>query len=76
MENAFVADKSNEEGKRIAVLVLDDHYRSGDPSYRSESGVIGDRVSKVVLCSVPAQAREKKVTIDAAVQRLIAAECN
>ena len=76
MENAFVADKSNEDGKRIAVLVLDDHYRSGDPSYRSESGVIGDRVSKVVLCSVPAQAREKKVALDAAVQRLIAAECN
>ena len=76
MEHAFVADRSKEDGKRIAVLVLDDHYRGGDPTYRSESGVIGDPISNAVLCSIPVQARQKKVAIDHAVQRLIAAKCH
>ena len=75
MDVAFVADTSTEKGKKIAMLILDDHYRSGDPTYRSESGVIGDRIGRVVLCSVPSQARAKKVALDPVVQRLIAAEC-
>ena len=75
MDNAFVADKPTEQGKKIAVLILDDHYRSGDPTYRSESGVIGDRISRDVLCSVPLQARTKKVALDPVVQELINAEC-
>lgn len=75
MEDAFVADRSTEEGKKISVLVLDDHYRGGDPLYRSESGVIGDHISRAVLCSVPSQARTKKIGLDPLVQHLIAAEC-
>lgn len=75
MEAAFVADKSTEQGKKINVLVLDDHYRSGDPIYRSENGVIGDRISQEVLCSVPSQSRSKKVALDPVVQYLITAEC-
>lgn len=75
MEEAFVADVPTEEDKKIAVLVLDDHYRSGDPTYRSQSGVIGDRISKRVLCSVPSQARARRVSLDPAVQRLIRSEC-
>jgi hypothetical protein len=75
MEDAFVADTSTEKGKKIAMLVLDDHYRGSDPTYRSESGVIGDRIGRAVLCSVPSQARAKKVALDPVVQRLIAAEC-
>jgi len=75
MKEAFVADASNEEGKKVAVLILDDHYRGGDPTYRSESGVIGDEISKPVLCSVPAQARAKNISLDPVVQRLILAEC-
>ena len=75
MEEAFIADRSTEEGKKIAVLILDDHYRGGDPTYRSESGVIGDRISHAVLCSVPAQAQTKRVALDPVIQRLIAAQC-
>lgn len=75
MEQAFVADVSSEEGKKISVLILDDHYRSGDPTYRSISGVIGDRIGKAVLCSVPSQARSKGVVLDPAVRSLILAEC-
>lgn len=75
MRNAFVADTSTEEGKKIGVLILDDHYRGGDPTYRSESGVIGDRIGKATLCSVPTQARRKRVVLDTVIQRLIAAEC-
>src|SRR5215218_1768253 len=33
MKNAFVADASDEDGKNVAVLILDDHYRSGDLTY-------------------------------------------
>jgi hypothetical protein len=75
MEQAFVADAPVDEGKKIAVLILDDHYRSGDPTYRSESGAIGDRISKPILCSVPSQARTKGISLDPVVQRLILAEC-
>ncbi len=49
MEQAFVADASREGGMKVAVLILDDHYRSGDPTYRSQSGVIGDQISTPVL---------------------------
>jgi hypothetical protein len=75
MKHAFVADRSNEDGKQIAVLVLDDHYRGGDPSYRSESGVIGDPISKSVLCAVPEQAAAKHVALDPVIQRLIRTHC-
>ena len=75
MENAFVADASRENGKAVAILVLDDHYRSGDPTLRSESGVIGDPISKPLLCSIPSQARAKKVTLDPVVRRMINSEC-
>ena len=75
MENAFVADQSHGEGKKVAVLILDDHYRSGDLTLRSENGVIGDPISRKVLCSVPAQAVRKQVTIDRTVQRLISKQC-
>jgi len=75
MKEAFIADASTEQGKKMAVLVLDDHYRSGDPLYRSTSGVIGDRISKTVLCSVPAQARNRNVALDPAVQHLITVAC-
>ena len=75
MQQAFVADLSREEGKAVAVLILDDHYRGGDPTYRSASGVIGDRITKHVLCSIPSQARARNVSLDPAVRRLIRAEC-
>ena len=75
LKQAFVADASSEDGKKIAVLILDDHYKGADPTYRSESGVIGDRISKPVLCSVPAQARRANVILDPAVRRIISARC-
>ena len=75
MENAFIAEASEEEVKPVAVLILDDHYRSGDYMLRSKSGVVGDEISREVLCSVPEQARSDKVRLDPVVQRLIAAEC-
>lgn len=75
MRNAFVADESHEDGKKIAVLILDDHYRSGDPTLRSESGVIGDPISRKVLCSVPPQAVRKQVAIDETVQRFVDGQC-
>lgn len=75
IENAFVAEASDATDKQIAVLLLDDHYMSGDYSLRSRSGVIGDKISREVLCSVPAQARTANVDLDAVIQRVIAAEC-
>ena len=75
MKRAFVADASAEDGKKVAVLILDDHYWSDDRTYRSKSGLIGDRISTPVLCSVPAQARRKNVPVDPVVQSLIAAQC-
>jgi hypothetical protein len=75
MDRAFVADVSSDRFKGVAVLILDDHYRSRDPTYRSDSGVVGDPVSHRVLCSVPEQARAKKVVLDAVVARSIDAIC-
>ena len=75
MENAFVADVSREDGKKVAVMILDAHYISGDGTLRSESGVIGDTMSRRVLCSLPVQAQEKGVTLDNAVKRLVKSEC-
>ena len=75
MKQAFVADASREDGKAVAVLILDDHYRGGDPTYRSASGVIGDRITKSVLCSIPSQARARNVPLDPAVRRLIRTGC-
>ena len=75
IENAFVADASNDRTRPLAVLILDDHYRSGDYSLRSETGLVGHRPGRNVLCSVPAQARAAGVELDPVVRRLIAAEC-
>jgi hypothetical protein len=75
MENAFVADESREDGKKVAVLILDDHYRSDDLTLRSQSGVIGDPISRKVLCSIPAQAEHKHVAVDRKVQLLIDEQC-
>ena len=75
MENAFIADSSTDPSKPLAVLILDDHYRSGDYSLRSQSGVVGDRPGREVLCSVPAQARSARVELDPVVRDLITAEC-
>jgi hypothetical protein len=75
MKEAFIADTSTEEGKMVAVLILDDHYRSNDATYRSESGIIGDQISPSVLCSLPSQALKNGVAIDPVVERLIAKEC-
>ena len=76
IENAFVAEASGNDHRHVVALILDDHYRSGDFSLRSESGVIGDRLSRKVLCSVPAQARTKSIALDPVVQSLIAVECH
>jgi len=41
--HAFVAEASDEEpGRHTSVLILDDHYRGNDPTYRSQSGVVGN----------------------------------
>ena len=75
MENSFIAEASHDKLTKIAVLILDDHYESGDYSLRSESGVVGDEISRNVLCSVQAQARGKRVSLDPVVQRLIVSRC-
>jgi hypothetical protein len=75
LTRAFVADRPIERGKRISILILDDHYSSSDHAYRSDSGVIGDRITDHVLCSVPAQARRAGVALDPAVQFLITRTC-
>ena len=75
MKQAFVADRPIEKGKKINLLVLDDHYRGSDDILRTKSGVIGDRIRNAVLCSVPTQAQSKNVALDPAVKRLIATEC-
>ena len=72
ISNAFVAESSRDG---YAVLIIDDHYRGDDPAYRSESGVIGDEISRRVLCSLPAQARSKAVIIDPVVAQLIKSQC-
>ena len=75
MQSAFVADTSHEKLKAVSLLILDDHYRSNDPDYSSESGVIGDEISVRVLCSVPAQTARLHIRLDAVVQKRIAERC-
>lgn len=70
--NAFVAERSTDG---IAVLILDDHYRGDDAMYRSGSGVIGDDISKPLLCALPADAALKAIVIDPVVSSLIEANC-
>lgn len=73
---AFAAERSGGgPSRRIAVLILDDHYRGDDPTYRSKSGIIGDDVSTALLCSVPAQAARKGVHIDPLVSDMIRTRC-
>ncbi|AQR72426.1 hypothetical protein BXU08_00965 [Sphingomonas sp. LM7] len=71
--NAFIAEYR--DGK-IAVLILDDHYWGGDPAYRSGNGVIGDDISYGLLCSIPAQARARRVALDPAVDIMIKSHCS
>ncbi|MBC9030767.1 hypothetical protein IAG41_00025 [Sphingomonas sp. JC676] len=70
--NAFVAERS---GADNAVLILDDHYRGSDPAYRSDSGVIGDEISRTLLCSLPTHAKMKAVIIDPVVAHMISSKC-
>jgi hypothetical protein len=75
IDHAFIADRTHDRLAQRSVLILDDHYKSGDPSLRSDSGVIGDAISRPVLCSVPAQAQAKSVKLDPVVERLVRTEC-
>jgi hypothetical protein len=75
ISHAFIADRAHDPLVRRSVLILDDHYRSGDLTLRTESGVIGDGISRPVLCSVPAQAKAKSVKVDPVVEKLLNAEC-
>jgi hypothetical protein len=75
-DDAFVAEASDEEaGRTTSVLILDDHYRGSDPTYRTESGVIGNDVSISLLCSLPAQASTEGVRLDPVVVRLVQSRC-
>jgi hypothetical protein len=74
--HAFVAERfESDPPRQTSVLILDDHYRGDDPTYRSEDGIIGNQLSKGLLCSLPAQASEKHVTLDSRVAGKIEAEC-
>ncbi|XJJ67994.1 hypothetical protein WBP07_02930 [Novosphingobium sp. BL-8A] len=75
MPNAFVADRSSGEFRKVSLLILDDHYRSTDPAYLSENGVIGGVISGNVLCSIPVQSLRNNIELDPAVRKLIEAEC-
>jgi hypothetical protein len=71
---AFVAQRVAESSGRdrtALTLILNDHYRVG----RSQNAVIGDDLDPVILCSVPEQAKEKKVELDPAVIRLMQEKC-
>jgi hypothetical protein len=74
--NAFVAEKRpGARPGKVSVLVLDDHYRGDDDSYRSQGGVIGDEISHGLLCSLPQKAGIKHVAIDPIVMRMITTSC-
>lgn len=70
--NAFIAER---DGTTYSILILDDHYRGSDRSFRSDSGVIGDEIGQGFLCAIPAQATAKGVAIDPAVTRMIKSRC-
>lgn len=78
-DKAFIAGVATpsgaEPGRDASVLILDDHYRGSDPTYRSKSGVIGDPVSLPLLCSLPAQASWKGVDLDPVVLQLVHSSC-
>jgi hypothetical protein len=74
--HAFIAEQRKADpGRQISVLILDDHYRGDDPTYRTASGVIGEGLSIALLCSVPAQADAKGVRLDPDVAQLIHSKC-
>lgn len=73
--NAFVAEKSDEAGDAIAVVLLDDHYQGSDPIYGSAGGLIGDKISTGLFCSLPRLARQQNVILDPAVEAAIQREC-
>jgi hypothetical protein len=76
-DHAFVAERFDADPpRRTSVLILDDHYRGDDPTYRSEDGVIGDQLSLRLLCSIPAQASQKGVELDTRVFERIRNECS
>lgn len=75
-ENAFVAERQRGDGgEKIAVLILDDHYRGDDMTYRSHSGVIGDEISLSLLCALPSKVGWKSLNVDLAVRQMINSRC-
>ena len=78
IDHAFVAERSHEGASYPSVLILDDHYRGTDRTYRlTESGIVlvGGAISPRLLCSLPSQAENKQVTLDPVVLRLVRSKC-
>jgi len=73
--NAFVAEDAGRSDGSVKVLILDDHYRSGDPDFASADGIIGDELSHKLLCTIPGQAATRKVELDAVVVAKIRQQC-
>ena len=63
---AFVAEPSSATPGQLRVLILNDHYRGSDPTYRWPSGIIHtqEELSADLLCTLPEQARKIDFTID------------
>jgi hypothetical protein len=57
-------------------MILDNHYRGSDPTYRTPSGVIGDQLSRDLLCSLPAKAAALRVALDSIVAAEIRSQCS
>lgn len=75
-KNAFIAETRSSDGpNKIRVLILDDHYLGKDMTYRSRSGVIGDEISEMLLCSLPAKAKRTRLKIDPVVMDMINSRC-
>lgn len=73
---AFVAERfDGDPPRQTSILILDDHYRGDDPTYRSDSGVIGNELSIGLLCSIPTQASIKRVNLDPIVLGMIRSRC-
>lgn len=75
ISHAFIADVSVDPLVQRSVMIIDDHYQSGDPTLRSQSGIIGDPMRPPLLCTLPSQCKAKSVELDPAVVRLVQAEC-
>ena len=75
IKNAFVVERNGGKGVPVAVLILDDHYRSDDPAYSSQTRAIGTDISSDLLCSLPTQATWKEVSVDPIVTGMIKARC-